>query len=164
MSEKKPTNRTDYVAPQERVFDARLDLPSHDDIANVAHTLGEARGGGDGGAIDDWLEAQRLFQEPSGKASNAIRRDPQAARAGNARRLLSAGVEARACVDACLQRTGHAQRRYRVSVCRRMTSYVSHATGNKATKGSVRRSVLAHSNISPLHFALDINLLEQRPD
>jgi hypothetical protein len=71
MSEKKSVNWIDYVAPQKRVFDASLDLPSHDDIANVAHTLWEARGGGDGGALDDWLEAQRLFQEPSGKGHAA---------------------------------------------------------------------------------------------
>jgi hypothetical protein len=63
MSEKKPTNRSEYVAPHETEVDRSL--PSHDDIANLAHALWEARGGGDGGAEEDWLEAERTLQEQS---------------------------------------------------------------------------------------------------
>jgi hypothetical protein len=65
MSEKKPTNRSEYVAPQDRVFSTSLNLPSRDDIANLAYTLWEARGGGDGRAAEDWLEAERMLQEQS---------------------------------------------------------------------------------------------------
>jgi hypothetical protein len=49
MSEKKPTNRSEYVAPH--ATDVDRSLPSHDDIASLAHALWERRGGGDGGAI-----------------------------------------------------------------------------------------------------------------
>jgi hypothetical protein len=63
MSEKKPTNRSEYVAPHET--DVDRSLPSHDDIANLAHALWERRGGGDGGAEEDWLEAERMLQEQS---------------------------------------------------------------------------------------------------
>ena len=65
MSEKKPTNRSEYVAPHESVVERSLVLSSHDDIANLAHALWEARGGGDGGAEEDWLEAERMLQEQS---------------------------------------------------------------------------------------------------
>jgi hypothetical protein len=74
MSEKKPTNRSEYIAPQDRVFGTSLDLPSRDDIANLAYTLWEARGGGDGRAEEDWLEAERTLQEqskPTGKGHAA---------------------------------------------------------------------------------------------
>ena len=63
MSEKKPTNRSEYVAPQETAFDRSLVLLSHDDIANLAHALWEDRGGGDGRSEEDWLEAERMLQE-----------------------------------------------------------------------------------------------------
>jgi hypothetical protein len=64
MSEKKPTNRSEYVAPQEQgAIDRKLDPPSHDDIANLAYALWEDRGGGDGRAEEDWLEAERMLQE-----------------------------------------------------------------------------------------------------
>ena len=66
MSEKKPTNRSEYVAPQEQgVIDRKLNPLSHDDIANLAYALWEDRGGGDGGAEEDWLEAERTLQEQS---------------------------------------------------------------------------------------------------
>lgn len=35
----------------------------HDAIAKLAHALWEARGGGDGSAEQDWLEAERRLQE-----------------------------------------------------------------------------------------------------
>ncbi len=65
-------NRSDYVAPQEQsaasaasaaIGRDELDPPSHDAIARLAHALWEERGGGDGQAEEDWLEAERLLQE-----------------------------------------------------------------------------------------------------
>ena len=72
MSEKKPTNRSEYVTPHET--EVERSLPSHDDIANLAYALWEDRGGGDGGAEEDWLEAERMLQEqskPTGKGHAA---------------------------------------------------------------------------------------------
>lgn len=66
MSEKKSVNRSDYVASQER-----SDAPSRDDIARLAYALWEARGGGDGGAEDDWLEAEQQLQERTAKGHAA---------------------------------------------------------------------------------------------
>ena len=79
MSEKKPTNRSEYVAPQEqgaidRKLAAPAPSPSHDDIATLAYALWEDRGGGDGRAEEDWLEAERMLQEqnkPSSKGHAA---------------------------------------------------------------------------------------------
>lgn len=72
MSEKKPVNRSDYVAPQEKLaVDAIINAPSHDDIARLAHALWQARGGGDGGAEADWLEAEQLLQEQTRKGQAA---------------------------------------------------------------------------------------------
>jgi hypothetical protein len=71
MSEKKPVNRSDYVAPHESVFDRALVLPSHDEIARLAHAIWEAHGGGDGGALDDWLGAERLLLKQSSKGKAA---------------------------------------------------------------------------------------------
>ena len=62
MPEKETMNRSDYITPQER-----LDLPSHDDIAELAHAIWEARGGGDGGAEEDWLEAESLLRDQRAK-------------------------------------------------------------------------------------------------
>ena len=64
MSNKKPTNRSDYIAPQERAFlKLHRPSPSHDDIAVLADGLCERRGRGDGGAEWDWIEAERLLLE-----------------------------------------------------------------------------------------------------
>jgi hypothetical protein len=71
MPEKKPTNRSEYVATQETAFERSLVLPSHDDIANLAHALWESRGGGDGRAEQDWLEAERMLQQQS-KPTNKV--------------------------------------------------------------------------------------------
>jgi hypothetical protein len=61
MSENKPTDRTTNVASQ----------PEHDDIANLAYALWERRGGGDGGAEQDWLEAERMLASASTPATKA---------------------------------------------------------------------------------------------
>jgi len=61
MSEKKPMNRSEYVAPHKSAVDRSLVLPSHNDIANLAYALWEDRGGGDGRAEEDWLEAERML-------------------------------------------------------------------------------------------------------
>ena len=71
MFEKKPTNRSEYVAPYESAVERSLVLPSHDDIANLAYALWEDRGGGDGGAEEDWLEAERMLQAQSSKGHAA---------------------------------------------------------------------------------------------
>jgi hypothetical protein len=71
MSEKKPVNRSDHIAPHESVFDRDLALPSHNEIANLAQVLWERRGGGDGGALDDWLGAERLLLKQSRKGNAA---------------------------------------------------------------------------------------------
>jgi len=37
--------------------------PLHEDIARLAYALWESRGGGDGDAEQDWLEAERRLTE-----------------------------------------------------------------------------------------------------
>jgi hypothetical protein len=70
MSEKKPTNRSEYVAPQDqRAIDRKPNPPSHDEIAKLAHALWEDRGGGDGRAEEDWLEAERMLLQQNKPAS-----------------------------------------------------------------------------------------------
>ncbi len=54
-------NQSDYVAGEKHPSDAATQAPSHDDIARLAHALWQERGGGDGGAEEDWLEAERMF-------------------------------------------------------------------------------------------------------
>ena len=72
MSEKKPTNRSDHVAPQEKQpVDASISTPSHDEIARLAHAIWEARGSDDGGVLDDWLGAERLLLKQSSKSHAA---------------------------------------------------------------------------------------------
>ena len=62
----KPVNRSDYISPQEKQrVDASIKVPSHDGIERIAQTLWESRGEGDGGAEEDWLEAERMLQEQS---------------------------------------------------------------------------------------------------
>jgi hypothetical protein len=66
------TNRSDYIARDEKsVADPLQPLPSHDDIAALAHALWVARGGGDGGAETDWFEALRLLSEQRSKGHAA---------------------------------------------------------------------------------------------
>jgi hypothetical protein len=65
------TNQSDYDTP-ERVVDVSGDgdALSHDDIAKLARAIWEARGGGDGGAEEDWLEAERQLLQQSKPISN----------------------------------------------------------------------------------------------
>ena len=71
MSEKKPTNGSDYIAPQETAADRSLVLPSHDEIANLAYALWEAHGSGDGSAEQDWHEAERQLRQPKAHSQAA---------------------------------------------------------------------------------------------
>jgi hypothetical protein len=67
----KPVNRSDYISPQEKLpVWASINVPSHDGIERLAQTFGELRGEGDGGAEDDWLEAERP-QQRRGKGQAA---------------------------------------------------------------------------------------------
>ena len=69
MPEKKPVGSSDYVIGEEsRHAPAR---PSHEEIALLAHALWKARGGGDGEAERDWLEAERQLGLPKEKAHAA---------------------------------------------------------------------------------------------
>ena len=72
MSEKRSVNRSDYVAPEEKQpVDESISTPSHDEIARLAHAIWDARGGGDGGDLDDWLGAERLLVKQSSKGHAA---------------------------------------------------------------------------------------------
>jgi len=46
-------------------------MPSHEDIARLAHALWEARGSGDGGANQDWFEAERQLRAAQSKGQAA---------------------------------------------------------------------------------------------
>ena len=74
MSEQRRTNRSDSIEPKEKeVADAPPTSPSHDDIAALAYALWEDRGGGDGRAEDDWLEAERMLSEAYLDARTSLR-------------------------------------------------------------------------------------------
>lgn len=45
--------------------------PSHEDIAKLAYALWEERGRGDGGAEQDWFEAERQLRAPRSSAQAA---------------------------------------------------------------------------------------------
>ena len=60
MLERKPAARSDDVAGQ--TTPGRAVTASHEDIARLAYTLWEARGGGQGSADEDWLEAERQLR------------------------------------------------------------------------------------------------------
>ena len=51
----------------------------HDEIAKLAHALWEARGGGDGFAEQDWLEAERRVQETQLREPLGLQTKSQAA-------------------------------------------------------------------------------------
>ena len=67
MPEKKPARRSDDGTGEESV----AATPSHDDIARLAYALWEARGGGEGSAEQDWLEAESRLQQTRVKAEAA---------------------------------------------------------------------------------------------
>jgi hypothetical protein len=50
------------TGPTEATREAN-DALLHDEIARLAYALWEARGGGDGNAEKDWLEAERRLRE-----------------------------------------------------------------------------------------------------
>jgi hypothetical protein len=62
---KKPVDRSDCFAPQQRAGNVSVDTPSHDEIVRLARTLWEACRRGDGGAIEG-LErcAERGMKDP----------------------------------------------------------------------------------------------------
>ena len=70
LDEKSVDRRDSVIAESDFTGDTRT-LPSHEDIAALAHALWEARGGGDGGADEDWLEAERQLRAPKIKAQSA---------------------------------------------------------------------------------------------
>jgi Protein of unknown function (DUF2934) len=51
----------------------------HDEIARLAYVLWEARGGGDGLAEQDWLEAERRLQESQSREPLGLHTKSQAA-------------------------------------------------------------------------------------
>ena len=67
MPEKKPVGRSDDGAGEESL----AATPSHDDIARLAYALWEERGGGEGSAEQDWLEAESRLQQTRVKAEAA---------------------------------------------------------------------------------------------
>lgn len=62
MPKKESTSQSSELRSAESVS-ANRELP-HDEIAQVAYALWEARGRGDGSAEQDWFEAERQLQEP----------------------------------------------------------------------------------------------------
>ena len=66
--EKKPVNASDLLSAEP---DFGATSPSHEDIAILAYALWEKRGDSDGGADQDWFEAERQLQAPRVKAQTA---------------------------------------------------------------------------------------------
>jgi hypothetical protein len=66
--EKNPVGVTDLVSDEP---DFSATSPSHEDIAILAYALWEERGGADGGAEQDWFEAERQLRAPRVKAQTA---------------------------------------------------------------------------------------------
>ena len=54
--------RADVVMDEPEIEDTISSVPSHEDIAALAYALWEERGRGDGGAEQDWLEAERQLR------------------------------------------------------------------------------------------------------
>lgn len=67
MIERKPTgtteNRVGEISP-----DDSPTVVSHEEIARLTYALWELRGGADGGAEEDWLEAERQLRTRTAKA------------------------------------------------------------------------------------------------
>jgi hypothetical protein len=66
------------TAPTEATREANA-TSLHDEIARLAYWLWVARGGGDGLAEQDWLEAERRLQELQLQESRALQTKSQAA-------------------------------------------------------------------------------------
>jgi hypothetical protein len=66
------------TGPAEATGEANATL-LHDETARLAYALWEARGGGDGFAEQDWLDAERRLQETQVSALLAVQTKSQAA-------------------------------------------------------------------------------------
>ncbi len=69
--EKKPVDRADSLSAESDFSKDRATTPSHEDIATLAYMLWEERGSSDGGADQDWFEAEQQLREPLRKAKSA---------------------------------------------------------------------------------------------
>lgn len=69
--EKNPVSQSEVTSIESDVGRDGATLPSHEDIAILAYALWEERGGGDGGADQDWFEAERQLRAPKSKAQAA---------------------------------------------------------------------------------------------
>ena len=56
------SGRAGVVRDEPEIEDKISSVPSNGDIASLAYALWEERGGGDGGADQDWFEAERRLQ------------------------------------------------------------------------------------------------------
>jgi hypothetical protein len=68
---RKPATRSESVTSEESLNPESAVMPSHEDIARLAHALWEARGSGDGGANQDWFEAERQLRAAQSKGQAA---------------------------------------------------------------------------------------------
>ena len=62
MPKKESASQSGELKSEESVI-ANRELP-HDEIAQVAYALWEARGRGEGSAEQDWFEAEQQLREP----------------------------------------------------------------------------------------------------
>lgn len=68
MPEKKPMGSSDQLREE---FNDSIYRPSHEEIERLAYTIWQSRGGGDGEAEQDWLQAERQLGVPEEKAQAA---------------------------------------------------------------------------------------------
>ena len=54
--------RADVVMDEPEIGNKIISVPSHEHVAALAYALWEERGRGDGGAEDDWFEAERQLR------------------------------------------------------------------------------------------------------
>ena len=69
--EKNPVSGTDLLTAESDFRTDATTTPSHEDIASFAYALWQERGGGYGGADQDWFEAERQLRTPESKAQAA---------------------------------------------------------------------------------------------
>jgi len=62
MLDKKSVDESDLSRSQSDFDGGATTSPPHEDIAALAYALWEAHGGGDGGADQDWFEAERQLR------------------------------------------------------------------------------------------------------